>query len=377
MDTVQDVTKLTEEEIAKETGSVTADKVTENVTTEVKENVAKMVETVKGLGERDIDGRNAFAEMTKTIGASIVKNVSAQSELLSAPMNSIMNENKEGGGLSASLLELRTTVESINPNKYDLSMSSFRRLLSKLPGVGTKLEAWFSKYQSVASVIDDILKNLECGKETLLKDNKTLKFDRDTLLKYVYILTDKLAEAKLLDDELVKLIESGELADKKFIEEDVLYYLRQEEQDMTLMLGAANQAIMVSQIIYKANEELIRSSDRTLNVTSVALKSAAAMEIALSHQQSQLQAVKSVNDMTTDLLKGTAKKAKEQGTAIVKEANDISAQIDGMKEAFSDCLEAMNILDAYKQEALPIMKENINVLSDLNGKMGEAINRNN
>jgi uncharacterized protein YaaN involved in tellurite resistance len=274
------------------------------------------------------------------------------------------------------MLSLRSNIEIANPNNYNLATGGLRRLLSKLPGVGTKLEAWYAKYQTVATVIDDILNGLEAGKETLKKDNLTIRHDRDSLMKHVYMLIDQLDESMLLDKELVKLVDSGEMEDKKFIEEDVLYYLRQEVQDMQMSLGASNQAILVSDIISKANEELIRSTDRTLNVTSVALKSAAGMEIALSHQKRQMEAVSATNAMTTDLMKSTAKKAKTQGVEIVKQANNITTQIEGMKEAFTDCLEAMDTLDNYKKEALPKMAENISTLDGLNKKMKENIDRN-
>ena len=180
--------------------------------------------------------------------------------------------------------------------------------------------------------------------------------------------------AKLLDGEITKLIESGEI-DKKYLEEDVLYYLRQEIQDMELSLGAANQAIMVANIVRKANDELIRSTERTLNVSSIAIKSAAGLEVALSHQKKQLDAVKGTNDMTTELLQSTARKVKTQGVEIVKSANDITAQIEGIKNAFADCIEAFDILDNYKREALPQMADNINALSEINMEMKKTIER--
>ena len=180
----------------------------------------------------------------------------------------------------------------------------------------------------------------------------------------------------LLDSELAQWSADLEAAQKKYIEEDILYYLRQEVQDMQLSLGAANQAILVSDIIRRANEELIRSTDRTLNVSARALQTAAALQVALSHQEKQMKAVKATQEMTVELLKSTAEKAKVQGIQIVKEANDVSGMIEGLQQAFSDTIEAMNLLDAYKQEALPAMQSNVNLLDDLNKQMKEQVERN-
>ncbi len=371
---MSDENNMSEKEIAEAAGSVAVADINKDVPAEVLTEVNEMIDNLKGLGPRDIDAKNTFTDKTKTIGADIRKKIAYQSDLLAAPMSAIMTKNNEGGDLAGDLLTLRNLVEEVNPNGFNLTDGGFRKLLSKIPGVGSKLEKWWSKYQSVSVVIDDILKNLDKGKDVLVKDNITIRNDRDTLLKYVFLLTDKLRTGSLLDIEIVKLIDSGEY-DQKFLEEDVLYFLRQEIQDMQLSLGAANTAIMVSDIVRTANNELIRSTERTLNVSSIAIKSAAGMEVALSHQKKQLEAVSAVNDMTTELMKSTAKKAKTQGVEIVMKANDITAQIEGMKEAFNDCIDAFDILDTYKKDALPKMAEQISSLDEINGKMHKAIER--
>lgn len=373
---IAQVATMSPEEIASEVGTMAPATVAEQVPEEVKKRAQEMLERIKNVGERDIDARNTLTSEAKTFGSEVRRNIAHQSDLLNAPIKDIMSSNDADGTLSKDLLALRSKVEQINPNKFDFSESGFRRLLSKLPGIGSKLEAWWSQYQSVSTVINDILSNLEKGKEVLAKDNITLKEDRDKLMEFTWQLQDQLQIAMLLDTELESWSASLEAAQKKYVEEDILYYLRQEVQDMQLSLGAANQAILVSDIIRRANEELIRSTDRTLNVSAKALQTAAALQVALAHQEKQMAAVKATNDMTVELLKSTAEKAKTQGVQVVKDANDVSGMIEGLKQAFGDTIEAMNLLDAYKQEALPAMKNNVELLDDLNKQMKEQVERN-
>jgi uncharacterized protein YaaN involved in tellurite resistance len=373
---IAQVATMSPEEIAAEVGTKAPATITDDIPEEVRKRAQEMLERIKNVGDRDIEARNSLTSEAKTFGTEIRRNIAHQSDLLNAPIKDIMGNNQDNGGLSKDLLALRAKVEEINPNKFDFSESSFRRLLSKLPGIGSKLEAWWSQYQSVSTVINDILTNLEKGKDVLAKDNVTLKADRDKLMEYTWQLQDQLQIAMLLDSELAAWCANLEAAQKKYIEEDILYYLRQEVQDMQLSLGASNQAILVSDIIRRANEELIRSTDRTLNVSAKALQTAAALQVALAHQEKQMEAVKATNDMTVDLLKSTAEKAKTQGVQIVKDANDVSAMIEGLKQAFGDTIEAMNLLDSYKQEALPAMQNNVNLLDDLNKQMKEQVERN-
>lgn len=374
--TIAQVATLSPEEIAAEVGTKAPSTIAEDIPEEVKQRAREMLERIKNVEVRDIDGRNSLTDEAKSFGQEIRRNIAHQSDLLNAPIKDIMGNNDGNGSISTDLLALRRKVEEINPNNFDFSESGFRRLLAKLPGIGSKLEEWWSQYQSVSTVINDILTNLEKGKDVLAKDNITLKADRDKLMEYTWQLQDQLQIAMLLDTELEQWAGSLDAAQKKYIEEDILYYLRQEVQDMQLSLGASNQAILVADIIRRANEELIRSTDRTLNISAKALQTAAALQVALSHQQKQMDAVKATNDMTVDLLKSTAEKAKTQGVQIVKDANDVSAMIDGLKQAFGDTIEAMNLLDAYKQEALPAMKNNVKLLDDLNKEMKEQVERN-
>jgi len=371
---IAQVATMSPEEIAAELGTKAPATIANDVPDEVRQRAQDMLERIKSVGERDIDGRNTLTSEAKSFGTEIRRNIAHQSDLLNAPIKDIMGNSNDT--LSKDLLALRGKVEEINPNKFDFTEGAFRRLISKLPGIGSKLEAWWSQYQSVSTVINDILMNLEKGKDVLVKDNVTLKADRDKLMGYTWQLQDQLQIAMLLDSELAAWSSSLEAAPKKYIEEDILYYLRQEVQDMQLSLGASNQAILVSDIIRRANEELIRSTDRTLNVSAKALQTAAALQVALAHQQKQMDAVKATNDMTVELLKSTAEKAKTQGVQIVKDANDVSGMIDGLKQAFSDTIEAMNLLDSYKQEALPLMQNNVTLLDDLNKQMKEQVERN-
>ncbi|MGL1890628.1 MAG: toxic anion resistance protein [Spirochaetaceae bacterium] len=370
------VKNLNSKEIAVKAGSVSPENILEEeIPEEVKNSVAKLVVEIKGFGKRDIDAKTAFSDKTKSIGLEIRKGISHRSELLSAPMKDLMEKNKEGGDISTGLLTLRGKMESINPNSRSLTDGGLRKLFSKIPGVGSKLEAWWSQYQTVSRVIDDIYVNLERGKEVLQKDNISLRADKNSLIKIVFTLADKIQETMLFDSEIVKLVDSGELTDIAFVEEDILYSLRQETQDMQLSLGAANQAIMVADIIIRGNDELIRATDRTLNLAKIALESAAAMEIALMHQKRQKKAIDATNEFIAETMKSTSEKAKTQGVDIIKSANDLTSLIDALKISFNNSVEAFDILDTYKREQLTVMADNIESLGGINKEMSKHVER--
>ncbi|MNN83240.1 Toxic anion resistance protein (TelA) [compost metagenome] len=50
---------------------------------------------------------------------------------------------------------------------------------------------------------------------------------------------------------------------------------------------------------------------------------------------------------------------KDQGAAIHKQSLESSISVDTLKQAFADVLSALDSISAYKQEALPKMRETI------------------
>ncbi|HBG18569.1 MAG TPA: toxic anion resistance protein, partial [Desulfobulbaceae bacterium] len=54
----------------------------------------------------------------------------------------------------------------------------FARTLGRLPGFGTPLQEYFTRFQQADTVIDAIIRSLEDGKDQLGRDNTTLVLDQ-------------------------------------------------------------------------------------------------------------------------------------------------------------------------------------------------------
>lgn len=72
-----------------------------------------------------------------------------------------------------------------------------------------------------------------------------------------------------------------------------------------------------------------------------------------------------LNKTTNDLISGTAKMLKEQGAEIHKQSIESNISTETLKVAFSDTMVALDSISAYKQEALPKMKETIKEFKEL------------
>ena len=72
-----------------------------------------------------------------------------------------------------------------------------------------------------------------------------------------------------------------------------------------------------------------------------------------------------LNKTTENIIESTSHMLKEQGSEIQKHSAETMISPEVLKASFSEALQAIEDVSNYKQQALPKMKETINVFSDL------------
>ncbi len=337
-----------------------------------------LVEKLLAVDPKDLTAQDNHATAIRRIGEPVQQELARQSEMLKTPMNTLMKDAEDGGKVATDLLSLQEQVNTINPNRVDFTMSTVRRMLSKLPGVGTPLARWFAKYQAVDSVIKDIINSLKDGKAQLNRDNTTLRDDQRRMRELTFKLQDYIKLAQLLDKKLTDAIASLNVNDeerRKFLEEEVLFPLRQRIMDLQQQLAVNQQGVLATEVIIRNNRELIIGVDRALNVTVTALNTAATLQVALQHQKKVLEGVEAVTNTTNDLIAGTAEQLKTQGVAIQKRASQAQLDIDTLKQAFSDVDSALQDISDFRRNALPQMANSINEMDGLTQKMESSISK--
>jgi len=327
------------------------------------------------VGEQDLVAKKKLNKSVSTIGYPIQTKLAKQSEILKAPMATLMKDAQDGGQVANGLLSLQEQVNSINPNKVDFTMSSVRRFLSKIPGVGTPMSRWFAKYQAVDTVINDIIGQLKDGKAQLERDNTTLTDDQLRMRELIIQLQEYIQLAQLLDKKLSDVVASMAETDAKraFLEEEILFPLKQRIVDLQQQLAVNQQGVLATEVIIRNNFELVKGVNRSLNVTVTALNTAATLQVALQHQKKVLKGVQAVTDTTNELIAGTAEQLKTQGVEVQKQATKTTLDIEVLKKAFSDVEEALHEISTFRREALPQMAQSIVEMNDVTSSMEETI----
>lgn len=318
--------------------------------------------------------RSAIDEM----GLNTQQQASHRSAMLREPIRNLAQAGDDGGPVARSLLALNEQVERLDPVNFDFSASSFLRLIGKIPGIGQPIKRYFKQYQSSQTVIDDIVKSLEQGRDQLKRDNSTLAFDQQQMRNSIERLTRVIQLGQLLDMKLQYKLDreiSPENEKYEFIQTELMFPLRQRIIDLQQTLAVNQQGILTTEIIIRNNRELIRGVSRAINVTVVALQVAVACALALAHQKIVLDKIEALNKTTSELIEHTAERLKTQGVAIHKQASQSMLSMESLEKAFQDIKTAMDDIAKFRQEALPQMAQNIVRLDQLSAQASEAIDK--
>lgn len=348
----------------------------ETATPTMQAQVDELVNDLENLDMRDVAKRERKALAVSTLGDSVTRQIAHQSALLRQPLTNLIRDAEDGGPVATGLLSLQEQVSAINPNRVQFSMGTLRRILSQLPGVGTPIGRWFARYQSVDGVIQDIVSSLKEGKAQLERDNVALRNDQKHMRELTYQLQDYVKLGQSVDKALSESTAStSDDERRRFLEEEVLFPLRQRIADLLQVLAVNQQGTLSTEVIIRNNQELVRGVDRAVNVTVTALSTASTLALALQAQKRVLKGVQSVTDTTNDLIAGTAQTLRTQGVEIQKQASQAQLDIDTLKQAFVDVEAALQDIGSFRREALPQMAESIVEMDHLTQRMESSVQK--
>ena len=309
-------------------------------------------------------------------GLNLQRESAGQSQMLKGPMREISTRGEDGSDVSNGLIDLKLTVEDLDPGKFNFEEGWMTRTLGWLPFVGTPLKKYFSRFESAETVINAIVNSLQNGSEQLKRDNITLGEDQKRMKEIIDRLIKSVKLGQFMDEKISYALQRELATDsekKSFVEQELLFPLRQRIIDLQQQLAVNQQGVIAAEIIMRNNKELIRGVNRALNVTITALEVAVTTAVALTDQKIVLEKVNALNSTTNDLIAGNAKRLKTQGVEIQKQASSASINIDVLKEAFVDVKSALDDLATFRTTALPQMATSINEMDSLIGNAQKSI----
>ena len=325
---------------------------------------AKVDEFLNALGtaEENSPTFSAQADAVRSMGdADIRKAAETSNRLLNTPVRALKEGGlSEGSKVGQTLVQLRRTVEDLDPGKARGS----KKFLGMIP-FGDQVTDYFRRYQSSQQQLNGILHALRSGQDELTKDNVALNMEKQNLWTVMGRLNQYVYIAERLDARLSASIAELQLSDPtkaKSLSQDVLFYVRQKHQDLLTQLAVSIQSYLAIDIIIKNNIELIKGVDRASTTTISALRTAVIVAQALGNQKLVLDQITALNTTTSHMIQRTSEMLKDNSARIQEQAASSTIGLEQLQAAFANIYATMDSIDEFKARALDTMSQTIGVL---------------
>lgn len=302
-----------------------------------------------------VASRREITSAVNDLGSDIMERSANKNAILAKRMGELSRGGSESGEVAKSLEDLAIKMRDLDPSGIDFVKKS---------KFFNPVRRYFERYKSADGEIAEIVKSLDRGRTTLKQDNVTLELEEGAMRDLTKQLNQKLEMAIDLDAYLSSKIEEMRAQGNddervKFLEEEVVFPLRQKIMDFQQLQVVNQQGIVAMDVVRRNNLELIRAVDRAEHVTVASLRTAVTVAGALYNQKIVLDKIQALNDTTNTMITATSRMLKEQGVAIQHQATESSVSPETLKQAFNDALSALDDISTYKQRALPQMQQTI------------------
>lgn len=324
---------------------------------EMQQLAERQVQELFATDTTTLEGRRSITNVIEGFGKDSMAKSAKTNKLLETRIGQLQEAGGEAGIVATGLVRLNDQMKKLDPSGIDFATPKglFGKLLNPL-------KEYFQKYEKSNKVINEIVENLQEGRRTLVNDNTTLEIEqqniRDTIKqqgKEIELLTCMDAD---LERQIAEAPGKGYTDEHvKFIQEEVLFPLRQRATDIQQMQAVNYQGYFAMEVTRKNNKELIRGVDRAIELTVSALRVAVMVASALCHQKIILEGITELNKTTEDIIEATSRMMKEQGVQIQQQAASTAISPEQLKLAFQNTFDALDDIAAYKQNALPVLKQ--------------------
>ncbi|MEU0524191.1 toxic anion resistance protein [Streptomyces niveus] len=340
--------------------------VDDSVRVEMDRRAAEYVGSLAGLDARSPEFGARISEID-ALGAGDIRSAAQQSNrMLDRTVRSLATDGEDAQGrVSSSLVELRRTVEDLDPRDTSGAARGARRLLSKLPG-GNKLRDHAAKYASSQHTLNRIVGSLRGGQDELRRDNAALHTERLRLWETMGKLQEYVVLTEALDTAIERRITETEAADPPAadaLRADVLFPVRQKHQDLLTQIAVCAQGYLAMDVVRKNNEELIKGVDRAATTTVSALRIAIMLASALENQRKVTEQVNVLRSTTEDLIRGNAEMLTTQSGEIQRIAADPAVGAETLRAAFQQIYRTLETIDTYKVRATESMAATVESLT--------------
>jgi uncharacterized protein YaaN involved in tellurite resistance len=327
--------------------------------------VAAFIDSISSLDAHGEEYRRRIADVNSIGEREVIATSEMSNRLLDRPVRAMTGILEGKAPIARNLVELRHTVEDLNPARYDLAQMSPRKLLGVIP-LGDRLRNYFDRYTKAQSHIQAIIRaltesrnNLQADNAAIAQEERALWTEMETLRQYAYM-------ARALDEALERRIDvlaTTDAARGRTLREDVLFPVRHRLQDILTQLAVAAQGYAALRVVQQNNQEVVRAIQTATTTTTAALRTAVMVAQALTDQRLVVDQLKAVNEVTSSMIESTSELLKTQTADVEAQTTGAGVDLAALQRAWDNVFATLDQIDSYKSTALETMKVTVRELT--------------
>jgi uncharacterized protein YaaN involved in tellurite resistance len=297
--------------------------------------------------------------------AEMTQAASVSNRMLERPVRTMKDGAfDKSSPISKGLIDLRTTVEKLDPSRQG-DLLSMHRILGVIP-FGNKLRNYFESYQSAQTHLKSIMDSLYHGRDELQRDNAAIEQEKQQMWGIMQRVQQYIYLGKNLDAALearIKAIDATDPERAKVLREEIQFPTRQKVMDLLTQMAVCIQGYMALDLVKKNNLELVKGVDRATTTTISALRTAVVVAQALTNEKLVLDQITALNTTTGNMIEGTASLLRQQTGQIYAQAASSTVNLQQLQKAFDNIYATMDMVSDFKVKALDSMQQTVDTLS--------------
>ncbi len=272
------------------------------------------------------------------------------------------------------IADMRTLFDSLNPAREGDLFTPTKVLGIPVP-FGNKLARYLRRYESAGKQIGALHSHLIEAKDEVAKSVSELGLVRQQLWDALGNLEAVEYFITTLDERLnghIEALRSTDADRAKALEQEVLYYVRQNVGDVLATKALTVNAYNVAGELRKTGREVINGCDRTATLGMAALSIAVTLARATGLQLKTMEMLAGSKKSIEDLISWTGTALNQHVQRTTEFASNPIMGVETLQEMFNQTFQAMDTMDNFRNQALSSMKANNDMLR---GQLSEQMKR--
>lgn len=271
---------------------------------------------------------------------------------------------------------MRNLLDELNPGKQG-DLLQPRKLLGLIP-FGNRLQEYFRKFQSAGSQLQTIMSQVYAARDDMQRDAVEIEQVKGKLWEAMQVLKGVIHFATVLDAQLAARVDALKSSDPlraTALEQEVLFYARQNLQDMQTQMAVNVNGYLAMDVLKKTAREMVNGCNRIATTGMSALATAQTVARATGNQIAVMEMLGGVSDTIGELVTQTSR---QLGTHVEKTgefAQNPMIGIDKIQQMFDTTFKAMDAMDTFRSRAIAVMGQNNALMKEQIGRSERYLNR--